>query len=476
MTKTAKIVLSIIILTIMSIIIVALNSSKSRNGGAIGGISVLVIGAAVGAVAVINKQPTKYSSNTTNNYNKPKQIPQTPMQNYISEQPSQSELPSQNVHESQTLPRLISAAYDKENYRERLKRLCHPENFMDNYDKVKVANANAIYTEIFQTGDQNLHNLVIKAEAVLGLNFLDETDYNNLKDQLNPKNYMRPYYPQKIELANELYSRLLDPYINCTKFFSIKAKAKPLIDYLKEKQNPTKTEPASTANWASDAQTKHAQSTKQNNNGVNIPILLFCIGSTIIVTFIALYDDIKRDIQRHKQSSQQSSPYYSSYNTNTYDYNYSTEDVSNTTSSTTSPSLITYSSTLYTISYPEDWICKEHPNDNIDVIFGQEVGMAYSVFHINIDKSLQRIVEDGNKEMKSQFNATIVSNDKIKLCNVDCYKTVLTFSLGNLTNKQISYALKKGKTYYNIRFNGSDIDIYLNEKLIETIIESFKLK
>lgn len=167
MTKTAKIVLSIIILTIMSIIIVALNSSKSRNGGAIGGISVLVIGAAVGAVAVINKQPTKYSSNTTNNYNKPKQIPQTPMQNYISEQPSQSELQSQYVHESQTLPRLISAAYDKENYRERLKRLCHPENFMDNYDKVKVANANAIYTEIFQTGDQNLHNLVIKAEAVL---------------------------------------------------------------------------------------------------------------------------------------------------------------------------------------------------------------------------------------------------------------------------------------------------------------------
>ncbi len=474
MTKKAKIVLSIIILTIMLVIIVALNASKSRNGGAIGGISVLVIGAAVGAVAVINKQPTKYSSNTTNNYNKPKQIPQTPMQNYISEQPSQSELPSQYVHESQTLPHLISAAYDKENYRERLKRLCHPENFMDNYDKVKVANANAIYTEIFQTGDQNLHNLVIKAEAVLGLNFLDETDYNNLKEQLNPKNFMRPYYPQKIELANELYSRLLDPYINCTKFFSIKAKAKPLIDYLKEKQNPRKTEPASTANWASDAQTKHAQSTKQNNNGVNIPILLASIGICTIPMLLGILADEHKNKQQN-QSNQKSTSSYSSSNAYTNNYSYSTDDASNITSSTTSPILKTYSSSLYTISYPEDWICKEHPNDNIDVIFGQEVGMAYSVFHINIDKSLQRIVEDGNKEMKSQFNATIVSNDKIKLCNVDCYKTVLTFSLGNLTNKQISYALKKGKTYYNIRFNGSDIDIYLNEKLIETIIESFKL-
>lgn len=474
MTKTAKIVLSIIILTIMSIIIVALNSSKSRNGGAIGGISVLVIGAAVGAVAVINKQPTKYSSNTTNNYNKPKQIPQTPMQNYISEQPSQSELPSQNVRESQTLPHLISAAYDKENYRERLKRLCHPENFMDNYDKVKVANANAIYTEIFQTGDQNLHNLVIKAEAVLGLNFLDETDYNNLKEQLNPKNFMRPYYPQKIELANELYSRLLDPYINCTKFFSIKAKAKPLIDYLKEKQNPTKTEPASTTNWASDAQTKHAQSTKQNNNGVNIPILFASIGICTITMLLGILADEHKNKQQN-QSNQKSTSSYSSSNAYTNSYSYSTDDASNITSSTTSPILKTYSSSLYTISYPEDWICKEHPNDNIDVIFGQEVGMAYSVFHINIDKSLQRIVEDGNKEMKSQFNATIVSNDKIKLCNVDCYKTVITFSLGNVYNKQISYALKKGKTYYNIRFNGSDIDIYLNEKLIETIIESFKL-
>ena len=141
------------------------------------------------------------------------------------------------------------------------------------------------------------------------------------------------------------------------------------------------------------------------------------------------------------------------------------------------PKLKTYSNNLYSISYPSDWICAEHPNDFVDVAFGQEVGIAYSVFHIDIDAPLKEIVENGNNDIKSQMNAIVVSHNKIKLCNLEAYKTIFTFVLANgLKNKQISYTLKNGVTYYNVRFNGSVSDMDKNADLIETIIQSFELK
>lgn len=140
------------------------------------------------------------------------------------------------------------------------------------------------------------------------------------------------------------------------------------------------------------------------------------------------------------------------------------------------PKLKTYSNNLYSISYPSDWICAEHPNDFVDVAFGQQVGIAFSIFHVDINATLSEIVESGSKDMKSQLGATVLSNNKIKLCNVDAYKTVFSLRANGIDCKQISYTLKKGATYYNVRFNGGVKDIDKNAELIETIIQSFELK
>lgn len=442
--------------------------ADSRGDGTV------IIGALIG-FALICAVPTYFcfrkkiskKSDKVDNQSKSQQttITQHPIPMYVTviqTQQTQTSYTHNSLH-----PNLISAEFSNENYKDRLIRLCHPKNFInnDNYDKDKVAYANSIYTELFSTSGVDYYALITKAEAKLDLNLLDESDYNNLKEKLNPQNYMSPYNPDKIALANELYAKILDPSINCTKFFEIRTQAQPLLDYLKSINNPL-----STAVWTTDAQIQQPQKKEKIrlwDRTTKIFALIF-IGMIIFYTII-YYTDIKDKHQNNGISHQSTTIYDNTYN------EYTSDNV--IFNNTSSPKLITYRSSQYTISYPEDWICKEHPNDKIDVIFGEEVGMAYSVFHIDIDKSLQKIVEDGNKEMKSLFNATIVSNDKIKLCNVDCYKTVISFSLGNgLTNRQISYALKKGKTYYNIRFNGSVIDIIYKEELIETIINSFELR
>ncbi|MBP5368524.1 MAG: hypothetical protein J6Z01_08760 [Bacteroidales bacterium] len=378
----------------------------------------------------------------------------------------QSEYPKTTIPMQQDKPNLISAEYSTENYKERLKRLCHPQNFInnDNYDKDKVAYANSIYTELFRGSNIDYYALIAKAEAKLGLNLLDEVDYNSLKEKLNPQNFMEPYNPNKIALANELYAKILDPFINCTKFFEIRSQAKPLLDYLK-----SINEPKSTAVWTTDAQPQQQKKQKKipwwDKTTKLFALIFLCY---ILFMFITYQTDIK-DRNQNKGIN-----YQSTINDNTHD---DYQLLNETTDNSPSSKMKQYSSNLYSISYPSYWLCVEHPNDNIDVAFGQTIGIAFSIFHIDSDQSLKNIVDYANKEMQLQFSAKILSNNIIKLCNIDCYKTTYTFSYGNtVDNKQISYALKKGRTYYNIRFNGDKYDIDNNAQLIETIINTFELK
>ncbi|MBR4625358.1 MAG: hypothetical protein IKO56_07480, partial [Alphaproteobacteria bacterium] len=147
MTKTAKTIISIVIFIVMIIILLALNASKMRNGGAIGGLSLLTIFGAVGVVSLIWKQPTKYKVSQTT---KPNIINKHDAVSHYAD--LQSESPQTTIPMQQDKTNLISAEYSTENYKERLKRLCHPQNFInnDNYDKDKVAYANSIYTELFR--------------------------------------------------------------------------------------------------------------------------------------------------------------------------------------------------------------------------------------------------------------------------------------------------------------------------------------
>ena len=96
---------------------------------------------------------------------------------------------------------------------DKLKRMCNPTNFMNgaNYDKEKVDRANAIYKRLLEiNGDdvEALNELQQQAVAELGINLIDAEKLADLKEKVNPKNYMTPYNPDKVALANELYAIL----------------------------------------------------------------------------------------------------------------------------------------------------------------------------------------------------------------------------------------------------------------------------
>lgn len=97
------------------------------------------------------------------------------------------------------------SAYDK------LKRLCNPANFMDNYDKEKLDMANDIYKRILETSPEEndkLNILLTEAENRLGVSVVDPEKIEELKNKVNPQNYMNPYNAGKVALANELFSKL----------------------------------------------------------------------------------------------------------------------------------------------------------------------------------------------------------------------------------------------------------------------------
>ncbi len=130
---------------------------------------------------------------------------------------------------------LVSKAYRNETYYKRLKRLCNPENFMIDYDKDKVDIANNLYSKILNTKSDDkstIIELIEEAEENLHINFLDEVELTRLIDKLNPKNYMNPYDAEKVSLANELYDKITCSDVNLTIYLHIKEQAKPLTDYL----------------------------------------------------------------------------------------------------------------------------------------------------------------------------------------------------------------------------------------------------
>lgn len=133
--------------------------------------------------------------------------------------------------------------YDKhgESMYNRLQRLCHPKNFVgNNYDRDKLAVANLIYSQLMSI-DQNdicaVIELAIRTEYELHYRLLDEYQYNVLKDFLNPKNFMQPYDASSIALSNELYSQLMQPNLDFTKYLQIVTDAEPLLKIIEERQN-----------------------------------------------------------------------------------------------------------------------------------------------------------------------------------------------------------------------------------------------
>jgi len=118
-----------------------------------------------------------------------------------------------------------------ETLRERLLRLCNPQNYMRNYDKEKVDKANRLYQRLLQTKADDKESLMeIQEMAVseLGISFVEKEDLEELKEKVNPKNYLNPYNADKVTLANELYDMLCKKDLSYREFVEVKEKSKLL--------------------------------------------------------------------------------------------------------------------------------------------------------------------------------------------------------------------------------------------------------
>ena len=113
----------------------------------------------------------------------------------------------------------------------KIKRLCNPSKFVKEYDKEKVDKANAIYQKLMNTSPDDkdtLYDLQSQAEEVLGVSFVDQEMLERLKKKVNPKRFMKPYNPEKVSLANELYSRLSKENISYKEIMEIEERSKKL--------------------------------------------------------------------------------------------------------------------------------------------------------------------------------------------------------------------------------------------------------
>lgn len=180
---------------------------------------------------------------------------------------------------------LIGKEYKNEWYYDRLKRLCNPANFVDNYDKEKVDISNEIYSKLLKINcddsDEVIHELCVETESKLGINLLNEDDFEKLKDKLNPKNFIEPYDSEKITLANELYSEILQPDINYTKFDCIEKKASPLLTYLKLQEDELRKKHEEELRIKQEVEKKE----EKNNRIVALCIVL---GAIIIIIIYGL--------------------------------------------------------------------------------------------------------------------------------------------------------------------------------------------
>ena len=131
---------------------------------------------------------------------------------------------------------IIDAKHQKvkdESLYDKLKRMCNPANFMDgsNYDKDKVDKANEIYKRLMEIKAEDteaLNELQQQAVADLGINLIDAEKLSDLKEKVNPKNYMTPYNPDKVVLANELFAILSKEGLTYNEMADVEEKSKQL--------------------------------------------------------------------------------------------------------------------------------------------------------------------------------------------------------------------------------------------------------
>lgn len=130
-----------------------------------------------------------------------------------------------------TIAQINASKKKSETLYQRLVRMCNPKSFMDNYDKNRVSIANSIHKSLMETASddfETLNQLQARAVEELGISLIEKCELEELKDKVNPKNYMSPYNPDKVALANELYSILTKEGLTYNEMIEVEQKSKKL--------------------------------------------------------------------------------------------------------------------------------------------------------------------------------------------------------------------------------------------------------
>lgn len=120
---------------------------------------------------------------------------------------------------------------------EELKDKCHPRNFMDPYDQIRVDYANTLYQELVKLNVNSIERLKqIRNNAIIQLGVVFTTSYifNYLLEMCNPQKYMEPYNAEKITLANKFYARILNNANNIIELERIEDEVKETILWNKD--------------------------------------------------------------------------------------------------------------------------------------------------------------------------------------------------------------------------------------------------
>lgn len=86
-----------------------------------------------------------------------------------------------------------------------------PRKFVKNYNGEKLKSANDIYCKAVATEESDeasIIELASRVENELGIFLISKNDIKELKALCNPKRFMKPYDAQKVERANDLFSKL----------------------------------------------------------------------------------------------------------------------------------------------------------------------------------------------------------------------------------------------------------------------------
>lgn len=106
--------------------------------------------------------------------------------------------------DSTIIPKTYNSLYEE------LCDKCFPERYMEPYNATLVSAATKLYSEVLKSeGNINLQNeLQHKAYKELGVKFDGSKLYHYLMDYLNPRLYLNPFIPDKLETANKYYPEI----------------------------------------------------------------------------------------------------------------------------------------------------------------------------------------------------------------------------------------------------------------------------